>query len=111
MHNTAQTLRILGKTIKTSRSQPFRPYRLYPIPHNSKFLQNSRVPLHTETRILTLCAQAIVAKDESDVERTLADLRAALREHIQHAKTALAAQATAIAEIGKSPEIAPTEGH
>lgn len=69
------------------------------------------MPLHSEARILTLCAEAIAAKDESDVERIIVELRAALTEHIQLAKASLEVQAAAIAAIGRPSQIAPTEEH
>ena len=76
-------------------------------PENSGKMQ--MVPLHTEARILTLCAEAIAAKDESDVERIIADLRAALTEHIQYAKSSLGAQASVIAGLRRHSQIVPTE--
>jgi hypothetical protein len=69
------------------------------------------VPLHTEARILTLCTEAIAAKDESDVERIVADLRAALTEHIQYAKTSLGVQAAAIASLARPSQVIPPEEH
>jgi len=51
------------------------------------------MPLHTEARILDLCAEAVAAEDESDVERIVSELREALTEHIRCAKASLTAQA------------------
>lgn len=119
-YSTTPTL--LGKTIKSS-SQPPCPIRssLYPAPlrylcvrtpaADADPWQNPRVPLHTEGRILTLCAGAIAAKDESEVERIIVELRAALTEHIRYAKATLEAQAAAIAAIRRPSQITPTEEH
>lgn len=52
----------------------------------------------TETRIHTLCAAAVAAKDEADVERVICELRKALTEHIELARNSLGAQATIFAE-------------
>ena len=71
----------------------------------------SMVPLQTEARIIALCADAIAAKDESDVERIIADLRAALSEHIQYAKSSLGAQAAAIAALARPSQMIPPEEH
>lgn len=85
------------------------PYGVHCIPHGTDFWQNSQVPPHTEIRIRTLCADAIAAKDESDVERIIVELRAALTEHIREAKASLEAQAAAIAAIGRPCQLGPTE--
>jgi hypothetical protein len=47
----------------------------------------------SEARIRELCSAAVEAKSEADVERVLAELRAALEEHIQQAKHSLEEQA------------------
>jgi hypothetical protein len=67
------------------------------------------VLLHTEARILALCREAIAAKDESDVERIIGNLRAALAEHIREAKDALEVQAAVIAAIGTPSETTTEE--
>ncbi len=85
------------------------PYRVHSIPHGTEIWQNPQVILHTEGRILALCREAIAAKDESDVERIIVDLRAALAEHIQEAKAALEAQAAVIAAIGTPSETTTEE--
>ena len=47
----------------------------------------------SESRIRELCSAAVGAKSQADVERVLAELRAALEEHIQQAKQSLEEQA------------------
>jgi hypothetical protein len=47
------------------------------------------VPRFTEERIKRLCGEAVAAKSREDVERVLAELRAALEEHIRLAKDSL----------------------
>jgi hypothetical protein len=55
------------------------------------------MPQHTEARIQQLCAEAIAAKSQSDANRIVRELRAAIQEHIQLAKSSLGSQASAIA--------------
>jgi hypothetical protein len=55
------------------------------------------MPLHTEARIHDLCAEAVAAEDESDVERIVSELREALTEHIRCAKDSLVVQASLFA--------------
>ena len=47
----------------------------------------------SEARIRELCSAAVEASSQADVERVLAELRAALEEHIQQAKHSLEGQA------------------
>jgi dihydrodipicolinate synthase/N-acetylneuraminate lyase len=54
------------------------------------------VPVDTEARIQALCAEAVAAEKESDVERIVGELRTTLTEHIKYAKASLEAQAAAI---------------
>jgi len=58
----------------------------------------------TETRIHVLCAEAIAAKDEADIERIVAELRKAINEHIELARNSLGAQAAIFADPGSSAE-------
>ncbi len=61
----------------------------------------AKVPAHTEAKIKQLCAEALAAKTEADVERILPELREALREHVQLAKSALEGQLSVLAAIDK----------
>ena len=54
------------------------------------------MPAHTEIRIRELCAQAIEAKSDGEIDRIIPELRDALQEHIALAKASLKAQATTI---------------
>jgi hypothetical protein len=59
------------------------------------------VPALTEAKIKQLCAKALAAKTEAEVERILPELREALREHVQLAKSALEGQLSVLAAIDK----------
>jgi len=61
----------------------------------------------TEQRLKNLCAQAIQTNDIHDVERILADFRAALEEHIRHAKVSLASTAYLINDQDPQPAPSP----
>jgi F0F1-type ATP synthase membrane subunit b/b' len=60
---------------------------------------HTAVPAHTEAKIHQLCAEALAAKTEADVERIIPQLRAALQEHVRLAKASLEGQVTAIAAL------------
>jgi hypothetical protein len=57
------------------------------------------VPAHTEARIHQLCSEAIVAQTQSDVDRIVTELRAALEEHVRLAKQSLEGQITSITAL------------
>ncbi len=63
-----------------------------------------RVLRETEERIQRLCREVLAAKTETDAERIIPELRAALHEHVQLAKDSLASQATAIAVLDAAAE-------
>ena len=58
-----------------------------------------RMPAHTEDKIHQLCTEALASKTQGDVERVVAELRAALEEHINLAKESLGGQITGIAAM------------
>jgi len=55
------------------------------------------VPAYTEARIQQLCTEALAVKSQTDVDRVIPELRAALEEHISLAKDSLGLQASVIA--------------
>jgi hypothetical protein len=57
---------------------------------------------HTQRTIQQLCAEALAAETEAEVERIIPVLRAALQEHIQLAKTSLQEQLITIAGLDPS---------
>ena len=63
------------------------------------------MPVHTEWKIQHLCAEALAARTESEVERIIPELQAAIQEHIRLAKTTLQGQVIARAafDLPKRP--------
>lgn len=57
------------------------------------------MPAHTEARIHQLCTEALTAQTQSDVERIIPDLRAALEEHVRLAKDSLEGQLGSISAL------------
>ncbi len=57
------------------------------------------MPAYTEARIKQLCLEALAAETVADIDRVLAELRAALDEHIRLAKDSLETYARNIALI------------
>ena len=54
------------------------------------------MPAYTEERIRQLCAEALAAKSQTDVDRIVPQLRAALEEHVKLAKESLKSQMSTI---------------
>lgn len=61
------------------------------------------MPACTESPIRQLCDDAIAAKTETDVERILPELRAALTEHVQLAQDSLGVQARTLTMLNARP--------
>ena len=57
------------------------------------------MPAHTEARIHQLCTEALTAQTQSDVERIIPELRAALEEHVRLAKDSLEGQLGSISAL------------
>jgi hypothetical protein len=55
------------------------------------------MPAHTEARIQQLCTEVLTVKSQTDVDRVIPELRAALEEHISLAKDSLAVHASTLA--------------
>jgi len=61
------------------------------------------MPAYTEERIRQLCAEAVAATSQSDVERIFPELRAALEEHVKLAKQSLQSQMSTINAVDPGP--------
>lgn len=57
------------------------------------------MPQHTEAKIHQLCTEALAAQTQSDVERIIPELRAALEEHVRLAKESLEGQLGSISAL------------
>ena len=65
------------------------------------------MPRYTEARIHALCKEVVAVESEEDVEKVLAELKDALREHMARARESLGAQAAAIVSVehgGSKPQ-------
>jgi hypothetical protein len=61
-------------------------------------------PMKFEEHVTTLCAQALAARDEKEVQGILAELRHAVHERIEHVRSYLQASYTAAAGTGSKPQ-------
>jgi hypothetical protein len=64
-----------------------------------RYLTVQPMPKHTEARIQQLCAQALTVETKADADRIIAELRAALAEHITLAKNSLGQQTRVVAVL------------
>jgi hypothetical protein len=54
------------------------------------------MPAYTEARVRRLCAEALAAQTQADVDRIVPELRSAIEEHIRLAKDSLEVQVRTI---------------
>ena len=92
-------------------------YRLRVSPYSQRtalFDNLHLMPAHTEARIQQLCTEALAAQTQSDVERIIPELRAALEEHIRLAKESLEGQLGSMSALNAlsskaAPSTIPTD--